>query len=362
MKIGIITYHFAINYGAVLQCYALSKFLESKGYEIEVINYVNSKQKRNNDVIKHDDGIKSLIANCLLLPFRGKIKNKKYKFETFVNKIKLSKEIQNIDELKEYINSNNFNVIISGSDQVFNPKIDDFDLAFLLPFDINCKKVSYAASTGNANTADINKLKKYLDKFDRLSIREVNDLEKFRNIDRNINVVCDPTLLLSKNDWKMLSSAEGDSNYLLCYFLHKDLFKKEFMVAKKIAKEKHLKIKIINSRYSKNSLRKGTIFDCGPEEFIDLFANADYICTDSFHGTVFSLIFEKKFLCFDTSKNKNDSRRKNLLLNTDMIDALYLIDSEKDFNKISYDYINCRKKIKNMQKDALDFLENNNDK
>ena len=218
MKVGIITYHFAINYGAVLQCYALSKFLESKGYEIEVINYVNSKQKRNNDVIKHDGGIKSVIVNFLLLPFRSKIKNKKYKFESFVNKIQLSKKIQNTDELKEYINSNNFNVIISGSDQVFNPKIDDFDLAFLLPFDINCKKISYAASTGNANIDDISKLKKYLEKFDRISIREANDLEKFKNIAINIKVVCDPTLLLSKNDWKMLFSTKGDSNYLLCYF------------------------------------------------------------------------------------------------------------------------------------------------
>lgn len=360
-KIGIITYHFAVNYGAVLQCYALQKYLEGKGFEVEVLNYVNEVQKRNNDVVKHGNSMKNIIVNCLLLPFKSKITEKHKNFKEFTNDyLNLSKEISNVDELSKYINKNKFDYLISGSDQVFNRNIEDFDIAFLFPFECDAKKISYAASTGSANKNDILALKKYLDEFYEISIREEKDLIKFDGVtSKKISVVCDPVMLLEKNVWSKITQKtnKDKDEYLVCYFLHKHLFSKEFKKAKKIAKERNLKLVVINSRFSINSLRKNTIFTAGPMEFVELIKNSKFVCTDSFHGTLFSLIFNKEFICFDTKKNINDSRRKNLLQNVGALNAYNFVEDELELSKMELEYKKINDNIKKIKDNSYRFLE-----
>lgn len=365
-KIGIITYHFAVNYGAVLQCYALQTYLEEKGFEVEVLNYVNDIQKRNNSVVKHGKSFKKVIVNGLLLPFKSKITEKHNNFKKFTNDyLNLSKEISNVDELSKYINENKFDYLISGSDQVFNRKIDDFDIAFLFPFECNAKKISYAASTGSATKKDILYLQKYLEEFDEISIREENDLVKFDGVtNKKLSVVCDPVMLLENNLWRKITCKTDivKDEYVVCYFLHKHLFSEEFKKAKRIAKERKLKLVVINARFSINSLRKNTIFTAGPKEFVTLIQNAKFVCTDSFHGTLFSLIFNKEFICFDTKKNVNDSRRKNLLQNVDGLSAYNFVEDEFDKYQIELEYKNINDNIKKIIDDSDRFLEHLNDR
>lgn len=360
-KIGIITYHFAINYGAVLQCYALQSFLENLGYRVEILNYVNKRQQENNDIIKHGKNIKALIKNICLLPFKSKIKSKKEKFDIFKDKyLKLSKKIITLDELEKYVEEEKFDYLISGSDQVFNPNIDDFDISFLFPFKCSSMKISYAASTGNATNNDLKKLKKYLKEFEKISIREENDAHKFDSIlSKKPQVVCDPVMLMEKDFWSNLQKNKNEKKrYLVCYFLHKNLFKKEFEIASKISKEKNLEIIIINARYSINSFKKGTIYDVGPIEFVNYIKNADFVCTDSFHGTLFSLIFNKSFLCFDSRENKHDSRRKNLLEQVDALNFYCCIEDniEQKISDIVYSTVN--EKVAEIRKNSARFLEN----
>lgn len=333
-KIGIITYHFARNYGAVLQCFALQTFLEKKGYSVEVINYVNSIQYNNNDYYKHGFNIKKIIANVLLFPFFRVRKEKNKRFDDFNKKyLNLTEKVENLEELEVLIKNKKYDYLISGSDQVFNPNIEDFDLAFLFPFKTKAKKISYAASTGNANNCDINRIKKYILNFDKISIREKNDLVKFDGFDKKIFVTPDPVMILKKDDWIKEFNNDTNDKYLLCYFLHKKNFKKEFKIANKIAKSRNLKIINLNARYSFLSFKKGTIFNAGPEEFVNYIKNGSFVCTDSFHGTLFSIIFEKEFVCFDTKTNKNDSRRKNLLEMSNHLDELYYIEDNYDINR-----------------------------
>ncbi|MGL4876098.1 MAG: polysaccharide pyruvyl transferase family protein [Clostridium sp.] len=360
-KIGIITYHFAINYGAVLQCYALQTYLEKKGFEVEILNYINKTQKKNNGIVKSGKPIKKILVNSLLRPFREKIIEKHNNFNEFTKEyLNLSKEISDVDELSKYINQNDFDYLISGSDQVFNKNIDDFDVAFLFPFKCKAKKISYAASTGNANRNDILCLKKYLDKFDRLSIREEKDLSKFDGVvDKELSVVCDPVMLLEEKKWCEITNKAKkiEEDYAVCYFLHKHLFHEEFKKAKKIAKERKLKLIIINSRFSINSLRKNTIFTAGPNEFVTLLKHAKFVCTDSFHGTLFSVIFNKEFICFDSKQNINDSRRKNLLQNIGGINAYHFTEESLEKNKIELDYKKINNNIKEIINESSEFLE-----
>ena len=358
MKIGIITYHFAINYGAVLQCYALQSYLKEKGCDVEVLNYINDKQEKNNKIFKYG-GLKAIISNICLLPFIPQISRKRKKFKLFNSKyLNLSKRITNIEELREYIDKNEFDYIISGSDQVFNPKINDFDRAFLFPFETNAKKISYAASTGAASREDIKKIESYIEEFCKISIREESDKNKFNeNIKQRIETVSDPVILRNKEKWHEIIDKKDKSNekYLVCYFLHKNIFSEEYKIAKKIAKEKGLKMIVINVRYSKQSIRKNTLFNVGPEDFLRLIANADYVCTDSFHGTIFSIIFNKNFSCFDTKNNINDSRRKNLLGNVGLLNRmLYIENNEFNTNQINYDTVN--KKVEEIREQSKNFL------
>lgn len=359
-KVGIITYHFARNYGAVLQCYALQKYLLNKGYNVEIINYVNKTQYNNNDYYKHGMNIKNIITNLCFIPFLKIRKEKNKKFDDFSNEyLKLSKKSTSMDELKIMCDNKKYDFIISGSDQVFNPNIEDFDFSFLLPFETTSKKISYAASTGNATEEDICRIKKYLDDFSKISIREKKDISKFNEKDRkHISIVPDPVVLLDEDEWKKFINKRSEEKYLVCYFLHKNIMKDEFKIAKRIAKEKNLKLKIINARFSELSFKKGTILNAGPEEFLNLLYNSSFVCTDSFHGTLFSLIFNKEFICFDSIKNKNDSRRKNLLEEMGASNRLKLVEEYNDQNKYNdIDYQEINKNLDKKKEEADKFLE-----
>lgn len=342
MNVGIITYHFARNYGAVLQCYALQEYLKSMGFNVTILNYIDEKQEKNNSIYKTNKGIKSYIINLCLIPFNKKRKIKEEKFQIFLKeKLNCSERLKNIKELQEYIEKNNIKYIISGSDQVWNPKIEDFSEAFFFNFETQAKKITYAASCGSATEDELKKYISAIKDFSLISIREKESQKMIESIvNKKVTLVGDPVILLDKNKWEKLATNEytkTKEKYLICYFLHKPLFKKEFKIAKQIAKDKKLKIKVINARYGINSFKKGTIHDAGPENFIELLKNAEYICTDSFHGTMFSIIFKKNFSVFDSLNNKKDTRRTNILKYNNMLSRLIYIEKENmDISEIIY--------------------------
>ena len=128
-KIGIITYHFANNYGAVLQCYALQTYLAQRGFKVTVFNFISEKQAKNNDVIKHGKSAKSVIANICLLPFSHYIRKKHKSYQKFCQKdLNITPHFTEVRDLQKYIENNGYDFIVSGSDQVLNPNIDDFEL------------------------------------------------------------------------------------------------------------------------------------------------------------------------------------------------------------------------------------------
>ena len=150
---------------------------------------------------------------------------------------------------------------------------------------------------------------------------------------------------------------DNEIPYLVCYFLHKNLFSVKFNAAKNIANELGVEMKVINARFSSKSFLRGTVLDVGPKEFVNLIANACYVCTDSFHGTLFSLLFHKRFSCFDTTKNKHDTRKKGLLERVGATSAFQNIEesikvcTELDYKKID-------RNIEEMRAESISFLQN----
>lgn len=310
-KVGIITFHNAINYGALLQTYALQQTINSIGYEATVIDYSNH---RINKVRKKPS----------LKEYRNPFK---YHNDNLVYEVEKEKEIKLREFLKKKINKSNevnkttiakvtedLDVVFTGSDQVWNDSITDFDDTYYLDFVPAEKRCSYAASIGKETVPieNVSRMQKLLQDFRAISVREESAKEALKNqMGINATRVLDPTLLLSKSDYEKIAKVPKEKNYVLLYIL---LYSETLISsAKKLAKEKGIPLLCINS----SGKRIKGIVDCsdaGIEEWLGLFLNADFIFTNSFHGTAFSINFNKQFnVELPPAKIKASSRVKDIL-------------------------------------------------
>lgn len=293
MKVGIVTFHHALNYGAVLQTYALQQYLNSLGIDSDVIDYRSPYIEHFYKPIKANP-IKNSKMFIREILYYSSNKKKRMRFDSFLkNYIKLSKTVRSQRDLRQ-INSE-YDFFIAGSDQVWNLKWSGLDKIYFLDFADIHKKYSYAASFGFEKIPDGQNqvYQQLLSEFQAISVRENTGKEIIKNLlGKEAEVSVDPTCLISKSKWEEICIYPNEDEYVLVYMLdHSDDL---ISFAKKIAKERNTKI-----IYISDALRKEYYFDyrgfLSPTEFIGLFANAGYVITNSFHGLMFSVIFEKEF-------------------------------------------------------------------
>lgn len=322
MKIGIITFHRAENYGSVLQAYALNRYIRNikPGAEVEEIDYESDIQK---DIYRILIAPKSILGCARyihsLLTYKALVR-KKRRFTNFIMEhIPLSDVHGNLcaNELKQY--ATKYDSLICGSDQIWNVRCTDSSEYYFLSFATEgTKKIAYAPSLGLSQfTSDEEKqLKERTSFFDFLSTREPAGANIISFLTgKDVKVVCDPVLLFSAEQWRELSSLVNPVKgpYVLCYFIGDILgmrkyvgrVKRETGISKVIVIIKNLRD--IGSRFS-------TQFDAGPIEFLNLIEHASYVVTDSFHATCFSLLYHTKFWVFvePNSTTKPNSRISNI--------------------------------------------------
>lgn len=318
MKVDIITRHAVANYGSLLQTYATQRTFEKLGLDAEIINYINYDERPENLAKTHVKGKKwdkNFFTRKLYILIQTWNYAHMYKVfakyrKGFINE---SKEIYgNIDELKA--NPPKANLYCTGSDQIWG-KIgkSNFDLSYFLEFIKNKKCISYAASFGKdkIDSELERKLKTLLEKYSALLVREASAKEIIKKIGlKNVEQVLDPTFLLSKEEWeKLITKDIKYKNYVLVYQLHKNKNFNRF--AKKFAKKHNKKLlRLSPSIYHK--ARGGKLIYLPTQyEFLAYLKNADYILTDSFHATAFSIIFNKKFI--NISPGETSTRIKSIL-------------------------------------------------
>lgn len=340
MIIGVLTFQQAINYGAILQLYALQKSVKNLGVEVEIINYISPVLKEDYKLVRFRNGIKNFIASLISLRL---FNNKKKKFDRFIKEYMcLSESVFQKNEL--HILSQKYDYVIAGSDQVWNYQITNNDSTYLLDF-VDCsKRVSYAASFGLSDIPlpmreiYIN----LLQEFKYITVREKQGAELIENLCRkNVPVVLDPTLLLNKQDWNAITSKLSvKKTKIVVYTLFRsDLL---FEYALELSKKTGLEIAVINPRV-RNIFSKTSMYDSGPEEFVDLIMNAEYVLTNSFHGTVFSINFNKKFLV-ELPKGEGAQRNSRIV---NILEVLRLenrcvdtLDLEKMYADIDWENVN----------------------
>lgn len=341
-KIGILTFHNAINYGAILQCYALQTVIKEKGYNVEVLDYTPCYFNK--------------VFFDPLKPWKAVgIKNK---LKSFVKCIVRYKQLKNESikqkELKRFISENlvisnpinqevidSFDTIITGSDQVWNLELLENDTTYLLDFSNNINRVSYAASF---KVLDIDEFayqayKTYLPNFSHISVRE-NNLKTYLKKELNIEStnVLDPTLLLSNKKWLSLIKKEKliKDKYLLIYYVNQPLN----LVSKAFEYAKSHELKVISLNEIKGYDDYYNYSSASIEEFLNLIKNAEVIYTTSFHGMAFSIIFNKEFY-FEVPENSYNNNERLLDLSNKLNLSNRNISLEQAKEKINWTGVNA---------------------
>lgn len=339
MKIAQITFYKTMNYGGTLQAYALNKILSSYGI-CECIDYSNANVSPR--------GIKMILKKILY--FR-----RKKSFDQFIRKyIFTSKPYDNMEQI-----ANDYDCCVCGSDQIWNPemmggKCSDFYFLHFGPEKM--KRIAYAASIGKEQIGKEYQtyFKKAISAFDAVSLREeacVNELEQLTG--KSITVTLDPTLLLTKDDWlEVCAEIKNLPPYLLVYDLSAS---QEFTDAVN-ALSTELGLPVVHFRSKRiyqNELK--SFFHYGPAEFLSLIKNAEFVFCSSFHGTVFSIIFEKEFLIWNSGKTS--SRMKNLLDSLGLGNRLLF---EQNFViKSKIDYVEVKRKLELLKRNSEQFISDN---
>lgn len=339
MKVGIINYHCAHNYGAMLQAYGLQQELISLGYDPEIVDFQPNIIMNNYRVwslykLRHPRMVIGTMRRYNSL-------KKKYKvFEKFKNErlITTKNIIKKVDE--KSIDIKKYGWFICGSDQIWNMDLNGGLKEYLLDFvpkNGEIKRISYAASIGTKELSEVNKgiIKRELELFDKISVRE-DDAVKIldKQLGLNSTQVLDPVFFLGRNDWNKVAALNKNikEKYVLLYGLEEnELFEKTL----KFIKE-NTEYKIINVSPIKkvNSYIDVNLADVGPAEFIGLINDAEVVFTNSFHGTCFSIIYGKKFCTIKHSEL--NSRIESILRLTGLEN--HMIEKEikdlEEFNEI----------------------------
>ena len=362
MKIKTITCHDVYNHGASLQAYALQTYLSSQGHDVEIIDYKPDYLSNHYKLWSVSNPVfdKPVVKQLYLLAkLSGRLiaLRRKRKFDEFSQKyLRLtSKRYHSNEELKT--NPPGADVFIAGSDQIWNTLFrNGRDAAFYLDFaPKRAKRVAYAASFATKDVVEEYKpfVCEMLQGFDSISLRERISLPLLESLGRNDGVaVCDPVFLLSREQWdKILPTSSIEEEYLLVYDTENSNKLKD--IAQSIAKEKNLKI--FNISGSRKSYVDKDFWVSSPIDFVQLIRDAEFVVSNSFHATAFSLIFQREFCVVNRSEAINE-RMLSLLkqyglqdrLVADNIDSLLtLIDYSKVQLKIEQDIEDSKQYLRN---------------
>lgn len=354
-RVAILTFQGADSYGAQLQAFALKRHIEELECEVEIVNY-------NCIAIKREYGFpkspKRLIGRILRTPA---YQIRRARFNQFREQfLELGQEVS-YDKLAEY--TKQADIVVVGSDQVWNPDITNNDPSFFLDFcSPSTKRVAYAASIGSRQWSPENEAKhlKYLRRFSKISVREKTTSCYLENLGIPSVVSCDPTLLFSSGEWRTLLKIEEqkvEHPYVLLVCLQNP-FPESVELAFKVANIMGCEVKVLHTG---RKIVKGAIniITADPIDFVRLIDGASFVISESFHVCCFSIQFRKNFFYFDprtTGSSRSRSVRITDLLNqAGLSDRALSTNYSNDLN-ITVDYDECTSNLAHFIAESRRFL------
>lgn len=355
MRVGIITFHSSLNYGAVLQAYALSECLKSLGHEAFFIDYQPDYRTKQ---------FQWSWAYCGLNPVNIIYPLLRKRFGAFTSEYLsvTSRQYRTIEEL--VADPPEADAYICGSDQIWNPDRSHLDPAYFLTFaPKGIRRIAYAASFGKKEMkqTECHRIAPYLKDFDYLSVREASAVRIVNDAcGKQAEHVLDPTLLIDNYDSVETHSPVKNRYVLVVNLQNNSLLRR---TADFVGRELQLPKVVVNNCSRKVWQLPGKRVFPGPGGYLALFRNADYIVTNSFHGTAFSLVFDKPFIITPLSGNKSERniRITGLLESTELSDYFLEMFSQSRIRKImasvlDLDWALVRKRLHKLRQDSLRFL------
>jgi len=371
--IGIITPYKVPNYGTKLQAYAMQELLNMYD-SAEIINFMGASDYRPRAVlgkirIKYEKKKNRHQTNHFKNQDYQTLKKERVRSimcfdDTFY---RLSSEIKGTLSLKKQMR--NYRAVVCGSDQLWAPLNIDADYFTLTVVPKGIPRISFSASFGVSDIPERYKpaYRRYLNKMKHISVREETGNAIVKEMTgRTVPVTLDPTLMLKRETWEKLADYSNLSfeKYIFCYFLGANPEHRLF--AKRLARQTGCQLVSIPHCEQYNIADEGystiEISDAQPQDFLNLIRNADYVCTDSFHGTVFSMIFEKKVAVFERflsgDKGSTNSRIHTLLGTLDAEDALMKSSDEAEsFLSLKLNYNGIKQNLENERIKSFAYLD-----
>lgn len=357
MKIGILTFHSAYNFGAVLQCHGLYETLRSLGHDVSVIDYRPSYLFFPRPRLGIGSFVLRPLKTLRALPFVFSYSRYYDRFETFVNKYwALSETITNCEILGKQVNE--YDCIVVGSDQVWNKVHNGNDNVW---YGIDRAKksvrwITYAASAGDSvfDSDEVRRFEKSFNLFDYISVRE----EKLKNIlsalkgSPSIVTVLDPTLLADEIVWCKWYKPIIKGKYIVIYQARPD--DNVFRIANSLADELGVKKIIVLDNHANVKTNGHKQYPASPSDFISIIKNATCVVTTSFHGTAFSIITETPFytLCLNDGA---DERSYNLLCQLNLTDRFISMSASPRYREI--DFVPVKESLRQLRTFSICYLK-----
>lgn len=373
------------DYGGMLQAFATQQALQKLGVESEVINF--DALKGDIDKRKWKYFIRN-ITDLSIVKEKGKVIEKKLRtklnselkeqqaqrdaaFDSFCHdRFKVSRRYESWEDLSGACRE--FDAVMVGSDQLWLPSNvagDYYTLSFVPE---GVRKIAYATSFGIGAIPQAMKkqYQAFLSKIEYLSARETSGQTIIKQCTgRDVPLVCDPTLLLETSDWDHVASSAHvpAEDYVFCYFMGNNPEQRAFV--RRLAKKEHLKIVALLhlDQYipEDEDYVDYAPYNVSPTEFVGLVKHAKYVCTDSFHGTVFSIIFSRKFFTFKRFNKRaslsTNTRLTSLLERLNLTDRLYSGFESADNITTLNDYESIQTRVKEFRRESVDYVLNSFD-
>lgn len=364
MKIGILTYHRAENYGALLQAYGLRTYLLQQGFDVSFVDYWPEYHEKYFQIVSKrklkKGSLKSRLRYLLqtLLWYIPK-KRRKIRLQSFM------KEQLGLPSKAKYTSGNDrcdeFDLVLYGSDQIWRKQKHSghkgFDFWYFGSDNVIARKVAFAASMGVIETTpeEDRQLKPYFERFDSLAVREASLKEYLAQLGFNATVVLDPVFLLDKEDWRKLYAtgkiaSRPKGKYILYYNLLSNAESTAF--ANKLSRKTQLPVIEISKQFGVRLFKRRYNHTASVQTFLSLIDHAEYVVSNSFHGVAFSILFEKQFFAIGMGTKAN--RVRSLLSALDISDR-YLDD--KMIPQTAIDYNNVGNRLEVLRNDTVLFLQ-----
>lgn len=369
-KIGVITFHASDNCGSMLQTYAFQHIMcEKYGIRVEIIDFSNSMQQEMYSIFVKTHRFRDILRNILrviLFPVLKKEQNGFRKFWRYYNLS--SKSYRYNSDLKEL--DGVYDVVVCGSDQVWNFRAGDYDDAYLLNFVRKSKKVAYAVSLGQALLNDtpehVTKYTKLLEDFSAISVRETKSQALVKSLVRvPVDICLDPTFLLDEEEYDKIMPSDRliKEPYIFCYafFYHKQFCENVLALSHRLGLPVYMmdRKQYYIRRVFQTEIKLTPL--AGPEAFLNIFKHAEMIFTTSFHGTAFSVILKKKFWYLNETGGEGDGRATSLLRQMGLMHRYVTPDELRNIENLqeNIDFDKVGENLNELRKHSFDFIEKN---